>query len=285
MVAALAIRNQRLEAVDGVTFKGDGRDYGSYRSGPPRIVDHTTETPGLPGYNGGASAPHVTYLAKERRFVQHLPFDRSAGAMRNAAGGVETNADSALQIEIVCYSDHTLAAKVTGSLRSDQLTDANYSDLAALHAGLGQTYSVPMIAYPQKITDGRCYGASSPCRMTAGEWDRRQLLDGSPWGICGHRNVPENTHWDPGSIDLTRIATEAYRILVPSAPLEPALPAGRFDDVPANHWSHDDVEYLAALGIVKGEGPRRFDPDGQITRAEAATLIARSHRILEGGTP
>jgi len=59
----------------------------------------------------------------------------------------------------------------------------------------------------------------------------------------------------------------------------------RFDDVPPNHWAHDDVEELAALGIVKGEGPRTFDPDGQTTRAEVATLIARAIRHVEGTTP
>lgn len=277
MVVPLEIRNQRLVPVDGVVWKGDGRDYGSFRSGPHRIVDHTTETRDLPGYNGGSSAPHVTYDPAERRFIQHVPFDRVAGAMRNAAGGVETNGDSALQVEIVCYSDHSIADRV-GGLRSDALTDTHYADLAALHAALGRQYAVPMIAYPQTHTDGRCYGTGSPCRMTPGEWDRRVQLDGTPWGICGHRNVPENTHWDPGSIDLVRIAREAYMALTPQ-------PDTRFDDVPPNHWAHDDIEELAALGIVKGEGPRIFDPDGQTTRAEVATLIARAIRHAEGTTP
>ena len=277
MVAPLEIRNQQLVPVEGVILKGDGRDYGSYRSGPHRIVLHTTETRGLPGYNSGASCPHVTYLPAQRRFIQHVPFDRVAGAMRNAAGGVETNGDSALQIEVACYSDHRIADQV-GGLRSDQLTDTHYADLAALTAGLGRQYAVPMIAYPQTITGGRCYGTTSPCRMTSGEWDLRQLLDGSPWGICGHRNVPENTHWDPGSIDLVRIAKEAYMTLTPQTD-------ARFDDVPETHWAHDDIEELAALGVVKGEGPRRFDPDGQTTRAEVATLIARALRVSQGGTP
>ena len=48
------------------TWKGDGDSGGAYSSedgvlGPWRVVIHTTETSGMPGYNGGLYAPHLTY--------------------------------------------------------------------------------------------------------------------------------------------------------------------------------------------------------------------------------
>lgn len=278
MTTPIAVKGQRLEHA---TWKGDGRDYGPYRSGPYRLVLHSTETRTLPGYNDGNSAPHVTFNPLDLAFTQHLGFDRSAGAMRNAAGGVETNADGAIQIEVICYSDHRIADEVKG-LRSDQLSDRAYTALAAAVAGIGRAYSIPMTPYPQKITDGRCYGTNSPCRMTNGEWDQRVLLDGTPWGVCGHRNVPENTHWDPGSIDIVRICNEAYQMLTAPVPSTPELPTSRFSDVPINHWAHEDVEFLADIGIVKGQGPGIFDPESSPTRAEMAALIARAIRYTKG---
>ena len=57
---------------------GNGKSGGSYTSGPFRVVLHTTETAGLPGYRLGRSAPHLTYIPKDRRWVQHTVFTTSA---------------------------------------------------------------------------------------------------------------------------------------------------------------------------------------------------------------
>ena len=42
----------------------------------------------------------------------------------------------------------------------------------------------------------RCYGYKSDCRMRPDEWQ-------SFSGFCGHGEVPENTHWDPGNMDFS----------------------------------------------------------------------------------
>jgi hypothetical protein len=38
-------------------------------------------------------------------------------------------------------------------------------------------------------------------RMSPTEWDSFN-------GVCGHQHVPENTHWDPGAFDWTRLLLE-----------------------------------------------------------------------------
>ena len=42
------------------------------------------------------------------------------------------------------------------------------------------------------------YGNGSATRMSSNEWEEFN-------GWCGHQNVPENLHWDPGIIDIERL--------------------------------------------------------------------------------
>ena len=51
-----------------------------------------------------------------------------------------------------------------------------------------------------------------------------------------------------------------------------------FSDVPAGHWAYDAVTVLAANGINEGYGDGTFRGDNNITRYEAATMLAK---ILE----
>jgi uncharacterized protein YcbK (DUF882 family) len=47
-----------------------------------------------------------------------------------------------------------------------------------------------------------CYGTKSSCRMSADEWNRFD-------GVCGHKDVPDNSHWDPGGLNMAAIAARA----------------------------------------------------------------------------
>ena len=72
-------------------------------------VIHTTEGYTLPGYEGGATAPTYTAVpdlkAKRLRWFAHFPDERSARALQNLAGGVETNTANAIQVELVGTCD------------------------------------------------------------------------------------------------------------------------------------------------------------------------------------
>lgn len=47
----------------------------------------------------------------------------------------------------------------------------------------------------------------------------------------------------------------------------------------------ENVEKMAALGVVNGVGENRFDPDASLTRQEAATMLARLAAALEKPLP
>lgn len=56
-----------------------------------------------------------------------------------------------------------------------------------------------------------------------------------------------------------------------------------FDDI-ANHWAKEDIELMASRHIVKGKSDNMFDPKGDITRAEFATMLVRiiGAELIEG---
>jgi hypothetical protein len=56
-----------------------------------------------------------------------------------------------------------------------------------------------------------------------------------------------------------------------------------FADVPGDHWAHGSIERLFATGDIIGcsTSPRRFCPDDQITRADAAIITARGFGLIE----
>lgn len=169
-------------------WRGDGKSGGSWypETNPYRVVLHTTETAGLPSYNDGYSAPHMTYDPKRRIWYQHTSLDYAARALRNTIGGVQTNRSRALQVEIICYSARTIAEGFSSRLWVGDLPDTAYEDLRAFIAWAGVEFGV------------RAEGPGHRRRMSAEEWNGYR-------GVCGHDNVPENTHWDPGAFSYTKL--------------------------------------------------------------------------------
>ncbi len=65
--------------------------------------------------------------------------------------------------------------------------------------------------------------------------------------------------------------------------MEEVMAMGRvFKDVEDNRWS---AEYIAAakeLGLIKGDGDGTFNPEGALTREQAAVLIVRLYEKITG---
>lgn len=64
-----------------------------------------------------------------------------------------------------------------------------------------------------------------------------------------------------------------------------------FSDVPAGQWYSNDVKQAYELGLMDGKDGGRFDPDGNLTLAEAVTMAARvcaiyyGEKFVPGGSP
>ncbi|MBU2529737.1 MAG: S-layer homology domain-containing protein, partial [Elusimicrobia bacterium] len=49
-----------------------------------------------------------------------------------------------------------------------------------------------------------------------------------------------------------------------------------FPDVPVDYWARKQIAVIATLGVIKGYPDGNFKPEGNITRAEMATLLSRA---------
>ena len=54
--------------------------------------------------------------------------------------------------------------------------------------------------------------------------------------------------------------------------------AATFVDVAPQHWAKEIIEVAAKAGVLEGKGQNRFEPDANLTRAEALTVIMRMLR-------
>lgn len=174
------------------TFSGN-----RYRASIDKIVLHTTEGSNWPGYNGGRNAPHFTVNPKTGHIRQHIDTVVSAKALVNKSGGVQTNNDGAIQIEIIGSCDKSYAKKYNLAFVPD-FDDSELAVIAKVVKWAADRYDIPLTDRDLKWSDSNAAYLTAPQRMSASEW--RKFT-----GVCGHQHVPENTHWDPGKLDVGRI--------------------------------------------------------------------------------
>ncbi len=153
---------------------------GPHVGGPFKIVHHTTEgstaVSALDTFAKNRSDPHFT--VDGTNIFQHIDTAEGARALRNAPGGVQTNRDSAIQIELVGFAH----------LPKDKRA---LTQLARLCRWIESTHDVPKVwpsGKPKQAKNGHDPGGHN---RDAVVWDGQS-------GHYGHCHVPENSHWDPG---------------------------------------------------------------------------------------
>lgn len=157
---------------------------GAFVAAGNKLVWHTTEGFGLPTYQG--SAPHFTLDPLSGKLWQHIPITQAAKSLKHPAGTVETNRAHAIQVELVLFSFRSPDGKAP-EREVRNLTDADYARIAALARWIEKYAGVPRKC-------GVTF-TSPPKRLTSAKW-----LTYS--GHCGHENVPNNDHVDPGDAFL-----------------------------------------------------------------------------------
>lgn len=147
--------------------------------GPYKIVHHTTEGSTAAGafdaFAKHRSDPHFTVDAT--KIYQHIDTAMAARALRNNAGGVQTNRDSAVQIEVVGFAG---APKKGLTLKN----------VARLCRWIEATHGIPKVwpsGPPKPAVRGGDPGGHNRDIVA---WDTTS-------GHFGHCHVPENSHWDP----------------------------------------------------------------------------------------
>lgn len=203
---------------DGFNYRDDDHQW--------KLLLHTTETP-----TGTALrlaqihnwSPHFWVDPHTGEMYQVIDTDRAGYALANKAGGVETNGDRVIQIEIIGYhydTPHWTDAKkkwfgenVVAPIFREHPIDRN--NFVVQH--------VP--------TQGGVWARSNaPSRLQGADWDNYS-------GTLGHQNAPENDHVDPGGLDVATILHYANAKLnspskpAPAPPPPPPAPADPLDQV------------------------------------------------------
>lgn len=164
------------------TIKGNSG--GSYTGGPFKGLLHTTEGSSASGaisaFRTNNSWPHflIDYAGAIWQFLDTAV---SARALRNLSGGVQTNRDSVIQLEIVGFAG-----------KPNEHPVAQMDAVRELMRWIEQIHGVKPKGPGRPFATA--YGQHN-LRFTNAEWDN---FDG--W--CGHCHCVEQTHWDPGAINL-----------------------------------------------------------------------------------
>lgn len=158
---------------------------GAFTGGPKKGVAHKVQGATYAGARGTylsrSLGPHFT-IGEDGVLYQHLDTGEASSAVANDSGGVQTNRDGAIQVEVVGFS-------------GVPATPAQLATFVELQVWLHANEDIPPIwpagRPPQTPEAG--YGKSNGHRHPA-LWE-------STAGWYGHSQVPENTHWDPAWTD------------------------------------------------------------------------------------
>lgn len=212
------------------------KDGGSYIGAKWKILLHTTEAkwfrPHPSNYYGHSSYPHFT-IEPNGTVWQHIPIDRAARATRNMSGGVQTNRANMIQIEI-CWK----AAEAEQMPR--ELLDA----VAKLSKWIMSQVYVPAVA-PDFVPYPKSYGIRNGIRFNANTWYNFN-------GFLGHQHVPENTHGDPGRINIGYI----FNILKGNVPPKTGTATTK---APHQHFTFKYSDVLSLKSpLMRGEAVKEW---------------------------
>lgn len=94
-------------------------------------------------------------------------------------------------------------------------------------------------------------------------------------------NINTNPYWAPKYAGAKRLSSVKEVVTQTSAPApapapKPDLPKGQYYDVSKSYWAYNAITDLSMKNIITGYDHSEFRPKNSVTRAEAATMIAKS---------
>lgn len=144
--------------------------------------------------------PHLWALPLNDWVGQTVPLTLAAYALKHDWSGYpETNHVHAIQVEVIGWSRDGL----DDSDLCDWLGERVLGPVLDAGVPIDLGHLAPSDGYPDAS------GVNGSVRMSADAWYRFD-------GVCGHQNVPRNSHWDPGIADYARIARAARHQPIPA---------------------------------------------------------------------
>lgn len=168
--------------------------------GAPKSLLHTTEGSSYAGalsvFTSKGYWPTATASFETGKFQlwQHLPLNLAAQALEHPSGTIETNRNNVAQIELVGSADPAYARKY-GLLYVGDFPEEYLAGIARWLRFVADNTGAALVApWP--------FGPGAP-RVSPQQWD-------TTTGVCGHCHVPNNSHVDPGAINIVRLLQLAH---------------------------------------------------------------------------
>jgi hypothetical protein len=150
---------------------------------PAKGCGHTTEVDVLPSYGPGQTDAPTFTVGKETVW-QHRGLGKSCGTLKNEPGGIaETNRFCRIQFELVGFSSRE-SWLPSSSFQREAL--AAIKELAHHELGVPRKH-----VWPDKQPD---------VKLATEKFRRRHSKFPKVAGWYGHVEIPENDHWDWGSL-------------------------------------------------------------------------------------
>ncbi len=220
-----------------------------------KLVVHRTQGNSYPRttYVSGGGVPHWT-ISHSGKTYQHYPINQYSRALLNLAGGVQTNLDQALQVELVGF---------TGK----DMDPAQLAAFVRLKDWVVEQTGMPDIWLGGDPSDGP--------KLTRTEWDNGT-------GIIPHLKVPENNHTDT----ITRADWQKIRS---AKMVDPTATFDKFADNTFHGWAVDldDSDHPVAIhAYTHDDGvPARLvgNTETNIERLDVQRHFATTKRLIVGG--
>lgn len=267
-----------------------------------KIVLHSTETTGWPGYRNGADAPHFTIDPRTGQVRQHIPLDYGARALEIRLGNRLNNVAGVIQVEIIGAVTPGYPARYGHYDLVDRLPQdgAALDHLARLLRAISDATGIPLRQSVRWVKYPGSYGDHASQRLSTSAFLSYR-------GVLGHQHVPGNSHGDPGALPIADILRRAGATSGGggSGGGGSTGTTGRSGDVIFQGARGDDVKAwqadLATVGYDPGpvdgvfgakthaatvafQRDRKVDPDGRvgpITRREMKNLMANIEAKLD----
>ena len=226
----------------------------------------------------GSSKNHFTYTLKDGTKADNYSITKTEGTLTvtnngGSGGGGGGNTYYILHYESnggTSYKDERYASGTTVKL-----------DKAPTREGYAFTGWYADKALSEKITSVRMNGSKT---VYAG-WNASTV----PGMLNGDDHFAYVIGYSDGmarptaNISRAEVATIFFRLLKDDIRDGNLTSYNTFDDITDGMWCSKSVSTMAKLGIVKGRGVGKFDPNANITRAEFAAICARFDTGLTNG--
>ena len=241
---------------DGSVFKGDmpvyGIDTADFDTGS-RFTIETSNTDVLTVSDIGSEIDIEAYSDADYMAFKGVSID---GAVMDMDGGIALSGDN-YQFEAY-ISTAQVAAGENGliSLAANATSDVELT-------AVGATVSVTSDTEVTNVSTGSYIGADASIR---------QYTD------TGTSFTIEDDATIDGAIEITAGTEDVH------FPRTKTYVQGQFTDVSSNNWFAGSVAEAYELGLMVGVSDTVFDPQGDVTIAQAVTMAARIHSIYSTGT-